>query len=381
MIKPMSSTPIEMAKVRRARAITASASGVKGAGLSSSASEEDMQESSSEEVEWSLVADAAAAGERLDGALAKGLGVFSRARIKSLIENGAVSINGALVAEPRHRLKLGDEIVLVAPEPEEAEPTPENIPLDILYEDDALIVINKPVGMVVHPAPGSLNGTLVNALLYHCGDSLGGIGGVKRPGIVHRLDKDTSGVMVAAKTDLAHHHLAAQFADHGRTGPLHRAYTAFAWGMTESARGTVDAPLGRDQNNRLKQTVRRDGREAITHYFTERRFGGDGWDVTQLSCELETGRTHQIRVHMAHVGHPLVADPLYASGYATKANRLPEPLQGIVRTLGRQALHAAELGFEHPVTGEEMLFTADLPDDLAALLDALEPFDQATAMP
>ncbi|HVW91888.1 MAG TPA: RluA family pseudouridine synthase [Devosia sp.] len=338
-----------------------------------------MQESSGEEAEWQYEAGAEAAGERLDGALARGLAVFSRARVKDLIEKGAVSINGTTVTEPKRRLKLGDNIVLIAPEPEDAEPTPEDIPLDILYEDDALIVINKPVGMVVHPAPGSLTGTLVNALLFHCGASLKGIGGVKRPGIVHRLDKDTSGVMVAAKTDQAHQSLSEQFADHGRTGPLHRAYTAFAWGMTESARGTVEAPLGRDPNNRLKQAVRKDGREAITHYLTEARFGGEGWDITRLTCELETGRTHQIRVHMAHIGHPLVADPLYASGFATKANRLPHDLKEIVGGLGRQALHAAELGFEHPVTGEEMFFEAPLPDDLEALQAALEPHDRAYA--
>jgi 23S rRNA pseudouridine1911/1915/1917 synthase len=338
-----------------------------------------MQDFSGEEVEWQYVADAEADGERLDGALAKGLSVFSRARVKDLIVKGAVSINGETVDEPKRRLKLGDLVVLVAPEPEEAEPVPEDIPLDILYEDDALIVINKPVGMVVHPAPGNFTGTLVNALLFHCGDSLKGIGGVKRPGIVHRLDKDTSGVMVAAKTDRAHQHLSAQFADHGRTGPLHRAYTAFVWGMTESARGTVDAPLGRDQHNRLKQAVRREGREAITHYMTEARFGGEGWEITRLTCALETGRTHQIRVHMAHIGHPLVADPLYAPGYATKANRLPAELQSIVRNLDRQALHAAELGFEHPVTREEMFFEAALPADLEALEEALEPHDQAFA--
>jgi 23S rRNA pseudouridine1911/1915/1917 synthase len=233
--------------------------------------------------------------------------------------------------------------------------------------------------MVVHPAPGSWTGTLVNALLHHCGESLKGIGGVKRPGIVHRLDKDTSGVMVAAKTERAHNHLAAQFADHGRTGPLHRAYLAWAWGRTQQARGTVEAPLGRDPANRLKQAVRKDGREAITHYMVEARFGDDGWDITRIKCELETGRTHQIRVHMAHIGHPLVSDLLYATGFATKVNRLPEAPKATIAALGRQALHAAELGFEHPVTGEEMFFEAPLPDDLQALEDALEPYNLAYA--
>jgi 23S rRNA pseudouridine1911/1915/1917 synthase len=338
-----------------------------------------MQEKSGEEVEWRYVADAAAAGERLDGALAKGLSAFSRARVKGLILEGAVTVNGETVTEPRRRLALGDEVVLLAPPPEEAEPLPEPIPLDVLYEDEALIVVDKPAGMVVHPAPGSPAGTLVNALLYHCGASLEGIGGVRRPGIVHRLDKDTSGVMVAAKTEAAHRALADQFADHGRTGPLFRAYLAFAWGAVASGRGTIEAPLGRDANNRLKQAVRRDGREAITHYATEARYVGEGWAVSRVRCELETGRTHQIRVHFAHIGHPLVADPLYASGYATKANRLPPDLKAIVDGLGRQALHAAELGFAHPVTGEVMHFEAALPSDLAALEKALGPYDQARA--
>jgi 23S rRNA pseudouridine1911/1915/1917 synthase len=329
--------------------------------------ENTTDEFESEEIDVEVTAEMA--GGRLDAVLAKAHEVLSRSRLKDLILEGAVSIDGRTVSEPKYRLSAGETITLVAPPPEDPEPKPEDIPLDILYEDDQLIVINKPVGMVVHPAPGSPSGTLVNAL----------IGGVRRPGIVHRLDRDTSGVMVAAKTEKAHKHLSAQFADHGRTGPLHRAYLAFVWGTAESARGTIEAPLGRDANNRLKQAVRRDGREAITHYLVEQRFGGDGWDITQVQCQLETGRTHQIRVHMAHIGHPLVADTVYASGYATKINRLPQDVADPIRTLGRQALHAAELGFEHPTTGEEMFFEAPLPDDLEALQEALAPYDKAFA--
>jgi 23S rRNA pseudouridine1911/1915/1917 synthase len=336
-----------------------------------------MQDFSGEELDYEVTVDPGMAGGRLDATLAKALPLFSRNRVKDLILGGAVAINGQTVTEPKHKVREADTLVLTAPEPVEADPEPENIPLSILYEDDALIVVDKPVGMVVHPAPGSLHGTLVNALLYHCGDSLVGIGGVKRPGIVHRLDKDTSGVMVAAKTEKAHAGLSAQFADHGRSGPLHRLYTAFAWGRMQQAKGTVDAPLGRDAANRLKQAVRKDGREAITHYAAEARYGAEGWDVTRVACELETGRTHQIRVHMAHIGHPLIADPVYASGYATKINRLPDAPKAAILALGRQALHAAELGFEHPVTREEMFFEAPLPPDLAALEAALAPYDLA----
>jgi RluA family pseudouridine synthase len=235
-----------------------------------------MQEIPGEEMEWQYAVEPETAGGRLDAVLAKHHQLFSRSRLKNLILAGAVTINGETVNEPKFKVKADDLIVLVAPEPEDPEPQAEDIPLDILYEDDQLIVINKPVGLVVHPAPGNWTGTLVNALIHHCGPSLVGIGGVKRPGIVHRLDRDTSGVMVAAKTEAVLKGLAAQFADHGRTGPLHRAYAGFVWGSTQSARGTVDAPLGRDQHNRLKQQVRRDGREAITHYRTEARFGDEG---------------------------------------------------------------------------------------------------------
>ncbi len=326
---------------------------------------------------WEVVAGPDDAGKRIDAFLAAALALFSRNRIKDLILQGAVTLNDTPCGEPKQRIRSGDRVLLVAPEPVEAEPQPENIPLDILYEDESLIVVNKPAGMVVHPAPGSPSGTLVNALIHHCGESLAGIGGVRRPGIVHRLDKDTSGVMVVAKTEPVLNHLAQQFADHGRTGPLERIYTAFVWGEMQAHTGTVAAALGRDANNRLKQAVRKDGREAITHFQTVARYGGDGWNITAIDCLLETGRTHQIRVHMTHVGHPLVADPLYASGFATKANRLPEDLRDLVNGLGRQALHARLLGFEHPTTGEQMVFTSDLPADMAALEQALLPYDLA----
>jgi 23S rRNA pseudouridine1911/1915/1917 synthase len=367
---------MEMANERRARLKIACASGDKGSWVSL---EEGsfMQDQSGEETEVEVVVDGDNAGGRLDAVLAGAHEPLSRNRIKDLILAGAVSIGGVTVSEPKYRVKAGETIILLAPPPDDPDPRGEAIPLDILFEDAYLIVINKPVGMVVHPAPGSPGGTLVNALIHHCGESLKGIGGVKRPGIVHRLDKDTSGVMVAAKTERAHRHLAAQFADHGRTGPLHRAYTAYVWGSTQAATGTVDAPLGRDQHNRLKQSVRRDGREAITHYAVEARFGDEGWDITRLQCQLETGRTHQIRVHMTHIGHPLVADPVYAPGFATKINRLPAEPRAAVAALGRQALHAAQLGFEHPATGEELFFEAPLPSDLQALDDALQPFDKA----
>jgi 23S rRNA pseudouridine1911/1915/1917 synthase len=335
-----------------------------------------MQDLSDDEMGHEVVIGTETAGGRLDAVLAAALPVFSRTRVKDLILTGAATINGQTIAEPKYRLRAGDVVRLVAPEPEEALPEPEDIPLAILYEDTELIVIDKPAGLVVHPAPGNPSGTLVNALLHHCGASLSGIGGVKRPGIVHRLDKDTSGVMVVAKTEAAHQSLSAQFADHGRTGPLHRAYIAFVWGRMQQGMGTVDAPLGRDANNRLKQTVRPDGREAITHFAVEGRYGDDGWDITRVRCELETGRTHQIRVHMSHLRHPLLGDQLYATGFLTKFARLPDDVRHAALALGRQALHAAELGFEHPATHEEMRFESPLPADLGALDDALRPFDR-----
>ncbi|MBU1174876.1 MAG: RluA family pseudouridine synthase [Alphaproteobacteria bacterium] len=336
-----------------------------------------MAERTDEDFAWEVVAGPDDAGKRVDAFLAGALVLFSRNRVKDLILAGAVSVNGDPCGEPRFRIRPGDIVLLLAPEPTEAEPEPENIPLDVLYEDEFLIVIDKPAGLVVHPAPGSPSGTLVNALIHHCGMSLAGIGGVRRPGIVHRLDKDTTGVMVVAKTEPVLNHLARQFADHGRTGPLERIYTAFVWGRMQAHTGTVEAPLGRDANNRLRQAVRKDGRIAITHFRAVTRYGGEGWDITEVDCRLETGRTHQIRVHMAHIGHPLLADGLYAPGFATKANRLPADLRAIVTGLGRQALHARLLGFVHPETGEELVFESGLPPDLAALAEALAPFDLA----
>lgn len=317
---------------------------------------------------------------RLDAWLTGELdGEFSRSRVKALIEQGAVTLNGKVVTEPKKKVSSGDVLEIVLPEPEDPEPKGEDIPLTVLYEDEDLIVISKPAGLVVHPGAGNWTGTLVNALIHHCGDSLSGIGGVKRPGIVHRLDKDTSGVMVVAKNDIAHRHLADQFADHGRTGPLERAYQAVVWGRPNGLKGTIDAPLGRSGADRTKRTVKREGsddaREAITHYEVLQRFH-EKPDATSLAalieCRLETGRTHQIRVHMAHVGNPLIGDPDYSAGFKTKANLLPEPAKSVVNRFPRQALHAYLLAFEHPRTGEVMEFEAPMPDDMEALIEALK---------
>lgn len=325
-----------------------------------------------------LIANEDAQG-RLDAWLTSELGgEFSRNRIKALIEQGAIAINGAVVTEPKRKIKPGDVLVIDMPEPEDPEPKGEDIPLDVLYEDDDLIVLSKPAGLVVHPGAGNWTGTLVNALIHHCGDSLSGIGGVKRPGIVHRLDKETSGVMVVAKNDIAHRHLADQFADHGRSGPLERAYQAIVWGRPKGLRGTIDAALGR-AGDRTKRTVKHedsdDAREAITHYEVIERYG-EKPDATCLAslveCRLETGRTHQIRVHMAHIGHPLVGDPEYGAAFKTKANLLPDEAKAVVNGFHRQALHAFLLAFEHPTTGEVMHFEAPVPDDMAALMEAFE---------
>jgi 23S rRNA pseudouridine1911/1915/1917 synthase len=311
---------------------------------------------------------------RLDAWLAGAMPHLGRNRAKSLILEGRVAIGGRKIGEPKRPVKPGEHVTVDMPPPAPATPAAEAMPLDIIYEDAELIVINKPAGLVVHPAAGHGGGTLVNALIAHCGASLSGIGGVARPGIVHRLDKDTSGLMVAAKTDRAHRALAAQFADHGRTGPLERGYMAIVWGQPDRPQGTIKLPLGRSIRNREKIEVKRSGgRTAITHFAVEEAYGPHARPVASLvECRLETGRTHQIRVHMAAIGHPLLGDRTYASGFATKASLLPEPLRGVVAAFPRQALHAWLLGFEHPVTGEKMRFESPLPDDLAGLRTALK---------
>jgi 23S rRNA pseudouridine1911/1915/1917 synthase len=234
-------------------------------------------------------------------------------------------------------------------------------------------VIDKPAGLVVHPSAGHAAGTLVNALIAHCGDSLSGIGGVKRPGIVHRLDKDTTGLLVVAKNDRAHQALAAQFADHGRTGPLERGYFAFIWGAPDRAKGRIEAPIGRHPKSRERMAIRPGGRAAVTHWqVLERYKGKDGKPVASLlACRLETGRTHQIRVHLAHIGHPLLGDAVYGGGFMTKAAQLPPAAREALEGLGRQALHAYLLVIQHPTTGQKMEFRSELPGDLARLHHSL----------
>ena len=270
---------------------------------------------------------------------------------------------GMVVADGKHKARAG-VYSLTVPAPVEAIPQPQDIPLDVLFEDAHLIVVNKPAGMAAHPGPGTPDGTLVNALLFHCGDSLSGIGGVLRPGIVHRLDKDTSGVMVAAKSDAAHRGLSELFSRHD----IDREYRAVVRGAPKFMSGTVKTQIGRSHHDRKKMAVLRGGgREAITHYQLEEVYGDAKPLAALLTCRLETGRTHQIRVHMAHLGCPCLGDPVYGSGAPAR------DVQAILDELAfdRQALHAAVLGFVHPVTGEKLRFKAALPGDMQALVDAL----------
>jgi 23S rRNA pseudouridine1911/1915/1917 synthase len=316
-----------------------------------------------------VIVEGSEGSTRLDRVLAVRQPDLSRSRLKALILAGQVSIGTTPIRDPAYHVAKGDTITIDVPHAIAAEPAGEDIALDIVYEDDDIVVINKPKGLVVHPAAGHETGTLVNALIAHCGASLSGIGGVKRPGIVHRLDKDTTGLMVAAKNDRAHKSLTEQFADHGRTGAMRRGYRAFAWGVPNRQRGTVDAPIDRHPYAREKMAVRESGREAITHWDVTEAFNGrDGKPVaSQLSCQLETGRTHQIRVHLAHIGHPLLGDGVYGPHFKTKANALGPQGQAALAALGRQALHAYRLTVEHPTTGEILTWEAALPEDLLLL--------------
>ncbi len=317
----------------------------------------------------------AEAGERLDRLLAARLPEFSRSRLKNLIEAERLSAGGQTIVEPSYRVKPGQRLVLAVPAARPARPQAQAIPLDILYEDAELIVIDKPPGLVVHPAPGNPDRTLVNALLAHCGAALTGIGGERRPGIVHRLDKDTSGVMVAAKTQAAHAALVASFA----AREIERTYLAVVWGLPEPRSGEIAGNIGRSPRNRKKMAVlARGGRPARTRYRVLEALaaggaaGGAAGAASLVECRLLSGRTHQIRVHMAASGHPLLGDPLYGRAGATRARRLPETAQAALEALGRQALHARTLGFRHPVSGEALRFESEIPLDIKRLIESLE---------
>ncbi|HEX4040414.1 MAG TPA: RluA family pseudouridine synthase [Xanthobacteraceae bacterium] len=337
----------------------------------------------------SVLVAAEEAGERLDRVLARHFAdrpaALSRSRLKALIEAGAVVLDGKTIRDPSHRVNSGAAISVDVPPPVEAKPKPEPIPLTIVYEDDDIVVIDKPKNLVVHPAAGHWTGTLVNALIAHCGDSLSGIGGERRPGIVHRLDKDTTGLMIVAKNDAAHRALAAQFADHGRSGEgFERGYLAFVWGAPDRPAGTIDRPINRDAKARDRMAVREGGREAVTHWQLVERYRGlpatrkagktgklEQPVASLLACQLETGRTHQIRVHLAAIGHPLLGDGTYGAGFRTKSALLAPEAQAALADLGRQALHSHILSVEHPKTHEILRFQSELPPDLARLRDAL----------
>ena len=320
---------------------------------------------------------------RLDKALARDVPVeaaLSRTRLAKLIEAGSIRVDGTVVTDPKARIAQGAAILITIEEAQDSHILPENIPLDVVFEDADLVVINKPAGMVVHPAPGTPSGTLVNALLHHCGNDLSGVGGMKRPGIVHRIDKDTSGLLVVAKTDAAHHGLAAQFEAHSVT----RYYKALVYGVPDAndprLRGVKGASfepgnilklttqLARHKTDRQRQAVLfQGGRHAVTRARTTERFGNPEV-LALMECWLETGRTHQIRVHMAHAGHGLVGDQTYGGRRKIPAKALSEAAVSAVNGFPRQALHAAVLGFEHPVTGKAVTFEADIPPDMSELL-------------
>ena len=311
-----------------------------------------------------LTVPADLAGARLDKALAELLPDLSRARIQALLADGQVADDkGRPVTEAKRKVRTGEGFHVTIPPPVPATPEGQDIPLDIIYEDDHLIVIDKPQGLVVHPAAGNADGTLVNALLAHCKGSLSGIGGVERPGIVHRLDKDTSGLMVAAKTDIAHRGLAAQFENHS----IDRAYRAVVWGAPHPAEGEIVGNIGRDPKNRKKMAVRsaESGKPAKTYYRVIEKFG---LRASLVECRLATGRTHQIRVHMASIGHPVVGDPLY-SGRHGRTSGLPPTLKEPLSECKSQALHACILGFNHPVSGERLRFVSETHNYINKICD------------
>ncbi len=313
-----------------------------------------------------LIAEAADAGQRVDRFLAERLGTLSRSRVKTLIEQGLVRRDGAVLREPAEPVRAGARYDLDLPAPVAPAPAPQAIPFAILYEDGDLIVLDKPAGLVVHPAPGNPDGTLVNALLAHCGDTLPGIGGERRPGIVHRLDKDTSGVMVVAKTEQALAALSDSFARRD----LERHYLALCWGLPNPAAGEIEGAIGRDPRDRKRMAiVGHGGKAARTGYVTQRAWGTA---AALLACRLATGRTHQIRVHLASRGHPLVGDPVYLRRVPAAARGLDEGARRTLLDFPRQALHAASLGFAHPRTGAPLRFETPLPADFAALLLRLD---------
>ena len=304
------------------------------------------------------------AGARLDSLLAGALPDLSRSRIKALVLSGHLAAGGETITDPSYRVKHGQQYALTVPEPVPATPKGQDIALAVVYEDDDLIVIDKPAGLVVHPAAGNLDRTLVNALIAHCGASLSGIGGVLRPGIVHRLDKDTSGLIVAAKNDRAHASLAAQFADRSLT----RIYHALVWGLPSPTAGEIEGAIGRSPRNRKKMAVTtRGGKPALTRYRLIEAFGAS---ASLVECRLATGRTHQIRVHMTHVGHPVIGDPLYGRG-GRRGAKLDDRVQDAISGLGRQALHAHLMTLRHPRSGQEISFESEIPIDIKELIEIL----------
>ena len=326
-----------------------------------------MSDSDDDKIFHTLSVATPQAGSRLDKWLAGQLPDLSRSRLQALISAGMVSMNGHPADDASHKIKCGENYVVTIPPAEPAEPVAQDIALSIYYEDDHLIVIDKPAGLVAHPAPGNPDTTLVNALLHHCAGSLSGIGGVRRPGIVHRLDKNTSGLLVAAKTDIAHRGLAEQFRDHSIT----RAYRAVCWGVPRPRHGEITGAIGRSARNRKKMAVvERGGKEALTRYKVEKSFG----DAAALvECRLATGRTHQIRVHMTSIGHPLVGDEVYGGLQSRSGIKaLPSDVKALLTGFHRQALHAYILGFIHPYTHQSLIFQSDLPLDFKELVNTLE---------